>query len=190
MASQLWASHKRGEHSLYSFQYCDRLHDWGLWLQQLWSESLAKKISRDGQPAAAVATIVPCRGASDQHSVLQQVIEGNEKKFVCFHQVASSERSRVNIESSLFETSLLVGSGVGRLLQVQAEATEQAIRESQSGTMVLKTSELNEESLACLMMAWMLCIGVLGELLNIDAFNQPGVESGKVITRRVLSQPR
>ncbi len=188
MVAQLWTSHLASESILYTFQYCDRLQSFGLWLQQLWSESLGKAKKRDQSQAEPVATMVPCRGASDQHSVLQQIIEGPENKMVCFHRVAESEAGEQTLSSSQFSKSLMLEKKLGELLGVQAEATEKAISQSQGGTMVLKTSHLDETSMAGLMMLWMLVTGVLGELLDIDAFNQPGVESGKVITRRVLSQ--
>jgi glucose-6-phosphate isomerase len=73
-------------------------------------------------------------------------------------------------------------------MRVQAEATRQALQESGRSTFVLKTQDLSPESLASLMGLWMLTVGALGELLDIDAFNQPGVESGKKITRRVLAE--
>ncbi len=38
------------------------------------------------------------------------------------------------------------------------------------------------------MTVWMLVVGTLGEAFDINAFNQPGVESGKILARRVLSQ--
>lgn len=189
LVQALWDSHQNNESILYSFQYCDRLVNWGLWLQQLWSESLGKKEKVDGQPADPVATFVPCRGASDQHSVLQQVMQGPEKKMVLFHRVLSSEKGQHSISKSLFDGSLMEGRHLGELLGVEASATEMAIEESQTRTMVLKTDELREKSLSYLMMTWMISVGVMGELLAINAFDQPGVESGKIITRRVLSQP-
>lgn len=188
MVYQIWQSHLEGENIFYSFQYCDRLNTFGLWLQQLWSESLGKAVKRSGEVAAKVSTFVPCRGASDQHSVLQQIVEGPEKKFVAFHRVGSSEAGTANLQSTRFSESLMQGRKIGELLAIQAESTEKAISESQAGTMVLKVSDLTEASLSELMMSWMLTVGVLGELLDINAFDQPGVESGKAITRRVLSQ--
>lgn len=174
--------------ALYTFQYCDRLLHWSLWLQQLWSESLSKSKKTNGKPAPMIPTLVPGRGASDQHSVLQQLIEGAEKQFCVIHQVASSEKGEAKISHSQFENSLMVGKSLGELLRVEAKATAQAVREAGVGTIVLSTEDLNESSMAYLMGHWMLVIGLLGELLEINAFNQPGVESGKSIARRVLSQ--
>jgi glucose-6-phosphate isomerase len=188
LATHLMASVQRGDQSFYFFQYSDQLTQWSLWLQQLLSESLGKKQTRDSKKAPRFPTVVPCRGASDQHSVLQQIIEGPQKDFCCFHRVESSEASINKITQSLFSESLLIGKSPGELLGVEAEATQKAMTESQIPTMVLKTKKIEEDSLGYLMAAWMLSTGVLGEMMNINAFDQPGVESGKSIARRVLSQ--
>lgn len=189
LTSQLWHSHQLLEPYFYNFQYSDRLISFGRWLQQLWSESLGKAKRLTGQPADSVATMIPCRGVSDQHSVLQQIIEGAEKKFVTFHRVKSSEAGQIKMKDSHFGSSLLSGKTLGQLLAAEAKATEEAIAANNCGTLVLNIETLNEESMAQLMMTWMLSVGILGELLEINAFDQPGVESGKIITRRVLSQP-
>jgi len=173
--------------SFYCFHYSERLSSWSLWLQQLWSESLSKKVTHTGGNAPMVSTFVSCRGASDQHSVLQQVIEGREKKVVGFIRVKSSEQSRFQISKSLFGKSLLEGRNLGELLAAEVIATELASQQAGLKTFCLETEELNETSMAYLMGLWMMTIGVLGEALEIDAFNQPGVESGKIIARRVLT---
>jgi glucose-6-phosphate isomerase len=188
LVCHLWQSHQSGERIFYSFQYSDRLQTFGLWLQQLWSESLGKAKTRTQAKAAPVATLVPCRGASDQHSVLQQIIEGPESKFVAFHRARDSEAGQQVLRSTQFAQSLLIDRKIGELLAAQADATRQAIEEAHPGTLVLTTEELNNTTFSGLLMLWMLTVGVMGELLDIDAFNQPGVESGKVIARRVLSQ--
>lgn len=188
LSGQLFQSIKNGEFNFYSFAYCDRLSEWSLWLQQLWSESLAKAQTHSGNLAPIVSTYIPCRGASDQHSILQQVMEGREKKFVCFFRVASSEKGQ-SLKTSIFGNDIMKGKRIGDLLRVEMMATEEAARQSGIPILQLSTEELNEESVTYLMGLWMLTVGVLGELLNINAFDQPGVESGKKITRRVLSQP-
>lgn len=173
--------------SFYCFHYADRLTSWSLWLQQLWSESLSKKTTRTGGEAPKVSTFVACRGASDQHSVLQQVIEGHENKFVGFVRVKSSEQSRYQISKSWLGNSLLEGQNLGQLLSAEATATELACQQAGLKTFCLETKELNASSMAYLMGLWMMTMGVLGEAMDIDAFNQPGVESGKIIARRVLT---
>jgi glucose-6-phosphate isomerase len=42
--------------------------------------------------------------------------------------------------------------------------------------------------MAALFMLWQMTIAVMGEILDINAFDQPGVERGKVIARQTLKQ--
>lgn len=187
LTALLYESHERGELNFYSFQYADRLQTWGLWLQQLWSESLAKKVTRSHHPAPINSTFVPCRGVSDQHSVLQQVMEGLEKKMVLFHRVTSSEKGRFTIHQNHFGDALLLHKSIGELHQAEAVATEKALNEIGLNTIRLTTNDIDAQSLSALMMLWMLAVATMGELFDINAFDQPGVESGKRIARRVLS---
>ena len=45
---------------------------------------------------------------------------------------------------------------------------------------------LDERALGALLMHFMLETILAGHLLGVDPFNQPAVESGKIITRRYL----
>lgn len=187
LSSQLYESIGREEYNFYCFNYCDRLIQWSRWLQQLWSESLAKSLDRKGNEGPWVSTFLPCRGASDQHSVLQQIVEGREKKFVAFMRVSGSEKGSHKIESSLTSNELMLSRSIGELLAAEADATEQALNEVSIATLSLQAQDINPESMTSLMLLWMLTVGTLGEAYDINAFNQPGVESGKVLARRVLS---
>ncbi len=187
LSALLFESLKREENNFYSFMYSDRLFYWSLWLQQLWSESLSKKVTRSKQKAPINSTFVPCRGASDQHSVLQQVMQGREKKIVGFHRLEAAEKGNFKIKESLFNDALMLGKPIGSLLKAEVFGTQKAISEEGISTFSMVHNELNEISLVSLMTTWMMTTAVLGELMDIDAFNQPGVESGKRIARRVLS---
>jgi glucose-6-phosphate isomerase len=37
------------------------------------------------------------------------------------------------------------------------------------------------------MMTWMLVVGTLGEMLELNAYNQPGVELGKRLAKQILN---
>ena len=187
LTSYLYESLQREEFSFYNFYYTDRLVHWGEWLQQLWSESLSKSENRQGEPSSILNTIIPCRGATYQHSVLQQVAEGLEKKMVCFVRVADAEKGSIKLKKSFSQNHLMEGKTLGELLAVEAKATELALQEKSISTFSLQGEQLTAQSVSELMMLWMLVVGTLGELLQVDAYNQPGVESGKRLAREFLS---
>ena len=54
--------------------------------------------------------------------------------------------------------------------------------------MTITVDEINEESVGELLTFFMFATAYAGELLSVDAFNQPGVEYGKNMTRKLLGE--
>ncbi len=188
IAAQTLMSFDRAEWITMLWSYCDRLHSFGFWLQQLWAESLAKSFDRENQKAPRVSTPIPCVGSTDQHSILQQVMEGANDKFIFFFRVEESEGTGPKLTRQLFRgQEIMKAKTMGTLFSAQAEATRDALSQQKVLSLSLSTKNLNETSLGALFMVFQLVIGTLGEALNIDAYNQPGVEAGKIITKKTLS---
>ena len=128
-------------------------------------------------------------GACDQHSVLQQVMEGHHDKFVFFFRVRESESHGEAIQENLFSgLELMQGKTMGELLGAEAKATQEALASVGVSSATLMTDRLDETSIAALYMLMQLLVGAMGEVLEIDAFNQPGVELGKRLARQMLSR--
>ncbi len=189
MASQFSMSFSRQETATYFLSYSDDLKYWGQWLQQLWAESLGKKLTIHGKPAPAMSLPYACRGASDQHSVLQQIAEGTQKKMVCLLRVHECENFGPKLkEQALLRDDDLRGKNLGELLAAEASAIQAALNEAGVETMTFSTEKLNEESVGFLLMSFQLIVATLGLFYQIDPFNQPGVERGKVLTRLLLKK--
>ena len=187
--AQTVQSFERGEWITLLWTYNSSLKSFGGWFQQLWAESLAKTKDRHGKPAPRVSTPMAAVGACDQHSILQQVMEGARDKFVVFLRVEESEAGSQRLQKSQFsETKELVGRTMGELLKFEALATQEALTQSGVSTLTLKTKVLDEQSLGYLFMFWQLVVAGLGEYLQIDAFNQPGVELGKRLAKDKLQK--
>lgn len=188
LAAQTLASFERQEWITLFWYYSDFAYELGRWTQQLWAESLAKKVNREGKPGTRVSTPLVAVGPADQHSILQQVIEGSRDKWVWMFDFPQESGSTV-FEDPIFESPVeLKGLDLGKVHAAQSDATASAL--DQSGVSVMKLSFENRspESLGYYFMALELVIGTLGEALNINAFDQPGVELGKKITRDLLSK--
>jgi glucose-6-phosphate isomerase len=169
--------------------YCSRASCLGMWMQQLWAESLGKKTNRQGQMAPRASTPMWAIGAIDQHSFLQQVMDGTKDKFVLFHRFEDAEGGSAPLQSAQFtETKSLVSKKMGKLLQAEAIATEEALRSNGVSTLCLKTKALDEVSLSFYFMLFELVIAGLGEWMDINAFDQPGVELGKRLAKDLLSK--
>jgi glucose-6-phosphate isomerase len=76
---------------------------------------------------------------------------------------------------------------MGKLLLVESEATRRALDQSGVSTLRLALDRGDLEHITELMVTMMLVIAGLGEALNINAFNQPGVELGKKIAKSILA---
>ncbi|QLY24855.1 glucose-6-phosphate isomerase [Bdellovibrio sp. KM01] len=187
--AQVVQSYGREEWITLLWSYNSRMKDFGGWYAQLWAESLGKPVTRAGTPAPRVSTPIAAIGASDQHSILQQVMEGTKDKFVIFQRVDEAEGGSMRIKNAQFkETMDLQGRTMGELLRAEALATQEALVANGVSTMTLKAKALDEETLGYLFMFWQLVVAGLGEYLKIDAFNQPGVEAGKILAKAKLKK--
>lgn len=187
--AQALQSFKRDEWISFFWFYSSQLKSFGGWLGQLWAESLAKRIDREGKPAARVSTPISAVGAIDQHSLLQQVMEGAKDKFVIFVRITKAERGEDPLKTAMFpHQKFFEGKKMGQLLGAEAEATESALSQEGISTMCLSLSDLSPESVGFLFMFWQLVVAGLGESLNINAFDQPGVELGKRLAKEILQR--
>ena len=187
LTAQTLMSFAREEWVTLHWAYSDGLRDFGLWMQQLWAESLGKANARTGAPAPRASTPVGAVGSSDQHSILQQVMEGARDKFLWFYRVDASETPSPLLERNVFEgQELMAGKGMGNLFGAMATATREALKAQGVHSLTLSTERLDEASVGALFMLSELVVGALGEALDIDAFNQPGVELGKKLARQIL----
>lgn len=187
LMAQFAQSFEREEWISLMWSYNSRMKNFGLWFQQLWAESLGKAVTRDGKPAPRVSSPMAAVGASDQHSILQQVMEGAKDKFVFFQRFGDSEGGSLKVKTPQFpETQDLKNRTMGALLGVEAQSTQEALNHNGVSTMTLQYEALNEETLGYQFMLWELVVAGLGDYMGINAFDQPGVELGKVLAKKKL----
>jgi glucose-6-phosphate isomerase len=187
VAAQFYQSFDRQEWISFLFVYSSVLKSFGMWWQQLWAESLAKVQDRKGNAAKRVSTPVVGVGASDQHSVLQQLMEGAKDKFIVFVRATQAENETTVLKKSEFGIfDFFNGKAMGELLAAEAEATAKALDHVGASVMTLEIENLNPKAIGNWFMTWQLVVATLGEMLDINAFNQPGVELGKRLAQEIL----
>ncbi|WP_120497787.1 glucose-6-phosphate isomerase [Kiloniella sp. EL199] len=172
---------QRGIRQTVIMPYEDRLADLGLWYNQLWAESLGKE-GKGTTPIRALGTV-------DQHSQLQLYLDGpQDKMFTMIYHDAKGTGLPVDSVLPKGEDSLsyLRGRTLGDLLTVSAEATTQTL--SKNGRPVRKflLNKIDEETLGALTMHFMLETVITADLLGVNPYDQPAVEQGKVLARRML----
>lgn len=193
LAAQLGAeallSWERGQWITQMWTYLDSLGPFGQWWQQLWSESLAKRLDRSGSAAARVSTPMTCVGSRDQHSVLQQLMEGERDKHIFILRVESLGED-VSFHPKQFPNQPYAPNpiSIGEILHREVEAFEISLAESRIEHCTMSVQDVSETSLGALFMLWQMAIGQLGEVLTINAFDQPGVESAKKHVSQLLRE--
>ena len=171
--------------------YADSLKYVADWFAQLWAESLGKLVHRDGSDAHAGQTPVKALGVTDQHSQVQLYTEGPFDKIVTFLGV-DRFRSKITIPlryEDIRDVSFLSGHTMNELLQTEQHATEYAVMKSGHLSETITLPEVNAFTIGELLYLFEVMTAFTGELLDIDTFNQPGVEEGKNATYAMLGKP-
>jgi len=174
--------------TFYLCTYTDRLLSFLSWTNQLWSESLGKKSRKDGSPSNGVGPLVPFRGASDQHSILQQILESSFSKKALFLRSKDSEKSKDFESPGLFEALDFRALSLGQLMETEVNATIQTFDDLKISNASFEATTLSPKSIGSLMGSFMVTIALIADALEIDAYNQPAVEIGKKIAKAHLAK--
>ncbi len=185
---QWLADTKRGKPIHVLMPYSDPLRDMALWFVQLWAESLGKVRPGGGHTGP---TPVPALGATDQHSQVQLFMEGPLDKTVTFLSVgeAADDLTIPHLHGDVPDLAYLGGHTLAELLNTERRATAGALasRGRPSGTIELE--RVDAWHLGALMMFFELATAYAGALYEINAFDQPGVELGKLYTYGIMGRP-
>jgi len=168
--------------------YAASLKDLSFWFRQLWAESLGKKHDRHGRVVRAGMTPIAALGATDQHSQIQLYNDGPSDKTVTFIQVGrfATDMKVPKPYPDLPVVAAMGGHTMREIIHAEREATARALAKSgvPNGTIFLGT--VDAKSVGSLMMFFMMATAAAAEMLDVNAYDQPGVESGKKIMRDLL----
>lgn len=179
---------KKGKNITVLMPYSSRLRKLADWYTQLLSESIGKEYDLNGQKKQTGITPVAALGATDQHSQAQLFKEGPDDKLIIFIEIENQEEKLeipVLTENEKFQ--YLKNTTFEELIKAQLKGTEQSFTESNKPNFKICLPELSAYTLGGLFMFLKLSVASLGELYEIDTFNQPGVERSKVITQEILT---
>jgi glucose-6-phosphate isomerase len=154
------------------------------WYRQLWAESLGKRVDREGNEIFTGPTPIKALGTTDQHSQVQLYREGPNDKFIQFIDVKKHPGS-VHIPDVFGDVpglSYLGKSNLGKLLHAEKTATEYALAKSQRPSVTIRFPEINARSVGEFFYLYEFTTSLIGDLLNINAYDQPAVELGKQAT--------
>lgn len=183
-------AYKKGKPLSVMMPYAHSLKDVADWYRQLWAESLGKEKDREGNLVNVGPTPIKALGATDQHSQVQLYMEGPYDKVVTFLEV---EDYGLKVEipelyADIPGVSYLGGHTMNELIKTEKNATELALTRRRRLNTTITLPEVNEFTMGQLLYMFELQTALVGELFNINAFNQPGVELGKHYTYGVLGR--
>jgi glucose-6-phosphate isomerase len=170
--------------------FCEGLKATADWYVQLLAESLGKKYGRRitvkqgqtevwGQDTSRILnsgrTPLSCRGTGDLHSLQQNNIEGENNKAVTFIRV---EKFRNEIKLPA-RNNFLAARKYSDLIKLAQEATEWTLVQEQRPNCTIILPEVSGYYWAGLLFFFEMATAFEGELLGVNAFDQPGVEGYK-----------
>jgi glucose-6-phosphate isomerase len=181
----------KGKNMSVMMPYADSLKYIADWYAQLWAESLGKKYDNYGNVVNTGSTPVKSLGVTDQHSQVQLYAEGPFDKIIVFMGV-DHYRETITIPQlygDMPSLGFLGGVTHNKLIQTEQMATEYALLKQGKPNMTITLPEVNENTIGQILYFFEVATAFAGELLDIDAFNQPGVEEGKNAAYAMFGRP-
>jgi glucose-6-phosphate isomerase len=182
---------KAGKNISVMMPYADSLKYMADWYAQLWAESLGKRYDLEGKEVFVGQTPVKALGVTDQHSQVQLYTEGPFDKVVTFLGVGEYRKTMEIARGyeDIPAVSFLGGHTLNELIHAEQAATEYALLKAKRLNRTITLPVVNAFTIGQLLYLLEVETAFAGELLNIDAFDQPGVEEGKNATYALLGRP-
>lgn len=184
-----YLAYGKGAHISVMMPYSDQLSDVADWYCQMWAESLGKKSDLNGNDVFVGPTPVKALGSTDQHSQLQLYMEGPFDKVVTFLTSEKLESTKIPQATDIPDLAYLEGQCLSRLLASEQRATAIALARSGRPNCTLHLDEINARTVGALLFMLEVQTVFAGALFNVDPLDQPGVESGKIITSAFMGKP-
>ncbi len=159
--------------------YIDQLNTFALWYRQLWAESLGKH-GKGSTPIAALGTV-------DQHSQLQLFLDGPKDKFFTVITTSYDKQDDFTVQYTSDGLSLYQGHTMGELMKAEQQATIDTLKNNGCPVRHIYLDIVDEYALGYLMMHYVIETLAMASILEVNAFDQPAVEEGKILTRQYLA---
>jgi glucose-6-phosphate isomerase len=156
--------------------YRDRLEVFSRYLQQLVMESLGKRLDRAGRQVHQGIAVYGNKGSTDQHAYVQQLRDGVDNFFVTFIEALDDAADVVAID----------GEHPGDFLDGFLQGTRSALTEGGRQSLSISLRRFDARGLGALVALFERAVGLYAELVNVNAYDQPGVEAGKKAAATIL----
>jgi glucose-6-phosphate isomerase len=172
------------------FAYSETLKYFCEWYVQLWGESLGKQQRHSAFNVGL--TPIGLIGPEDQHSFLQLIMEGKRNKSVTFIKVEDFH-DNITIPDltlpHLEALDILNDLPFSKLINMQCDSVIEALLDQKDiplDTITIKS--ITESNIGALIFYYQLLTSLVGELIDVNTYDQPGVEAGKIILKSKLRE--
>ena len=168
----------KGDRAMVVLPYKDRLLLMSRYLQQLVMESLGKEHDRKGKVVNQGIAVYGNKGSTDQHAYVQQLRDGRHDFFATF--------VRVLQDRAVGHFEIEAGATSGDFLDGLWQGTRTALHDKGRTSATIGIDKLDERTLGAIVGMFERAVAIYAELIDVNAFHQPGVEAGKKAAAKVL----
>ncbi len=184
-----YAKHHTQYHINCIFAYSETLKYFCEWYVQLWGESLGKYQRHSAFNVGL--TPIGLIGPKDQHSFLQLIMEGTRDKSVTFIKIEDFH-DNISIPDitlpHLEALDSLNNLPFSKLINMQCDSVIEALEAQEDIPLdTISISDVTETNIGSLIFYYELLTSLVGELIDVNTYDQPGVEAGKIILKKKLS---
>ncbi len=176
------ADTKKGKPMSVMMAYSNALYLIADWYRQLWAESLGKKYDLKGKIVHTGQTPIKALGATDQHSQVQLYAEGpNDKIFTLVGVQKYRREVRIPKTYQRYDAlAYLGGRTMNKLIDAERTGTAVALTAAGRPNLTVMLPAITPHTVGQMMYMYEVQTAFAGKLYGINAFDQPGVEAGKI----------
>lgn len=179
LATDLYLLSMQGINLSVLMPYSIKLDDFARWYRQLFAESLGKN--------GVGIFPIQARGPADQHSQLQFYTQGPLLASILFVQVENFDHDYSLHDVDLAELKYLNGKKFSQIVHIEAQATADSLIKIGRPVGLLSLENLTPNSFGQLLMTFMLTVVFIAQMMDVNPFDQSGVEDSKTMIREKLS---
>ena len=180
----------KGKPIAVTFAYSHRLRLFADWYAQLLAESIGKRKSVSGADVFTGPTPVRAVGVTDQHSQVQLYVEGPFDKWFTLLAVEKQDAPLAipAAHTDLDGVGYLAGRDLGELFRAERDGTRIALTEAGRPNATIVVEKVDAHTLGGLIQFLEVSVALMGEHYGVDAFDQPGVEAGKIAAYALMGR--
>jgi len=172
------------------FAYSETLKYFCQWYVQLWGESLGKHQRNSAFHVGL--TPIGLIGPKDQHSFLQLIMDGTRDKSVTFIKIEDFHDNTMIPDITLPHLEMLDSLNnlpFSKLINKQCDSVIEALLDQNNIPLdTITIQSVTESNIGSLIFYYELLTSLVGELIDVNTYDQPGVEAGKIILKRKLKE--